>query len=78
MPRGAELRLELRERGNERLGREAAAELAEAAEPDRFGTGRFEVHGRAPRDGLTSGACYGSWRVAQSSNSDSVERPVDG
>ena len=35
-PRGAELGFELHERGDERLRREAAAVLAEAAEPDRF------------------------------------------
>ena len=40
VPRGAELGFELLERGHERLGREPAAELAEATEPDGFGTGR--------------------------------------
>ena len=50
VPRGAELGLELLERGHERLGREPAAELAEAAEPDGLGPGRLELHGRTSLD----------------------------
>ena len=49
MPGPAELRFELFERVDQRLGRVAAAELAEPAEADRFGTGAIEVHGRAAR-----------------------------
>ena len=48
-PRRAELALELDERGHERLGHEAAAELAEAAETDGLGTGGPEHARGAPR-----------------------------
>ena len=45
-PRGAEVAFEIDERRHQRLGNEAAAELAEATETDRFGPGGPELHGR--------------------------------
>ena len=48
-PRVAELAFELLERGHQRLGRVAAAVLAEATETDRFGAGRCELDRCATR-----------------------------
>src|SRR5204862_5220891 len=61
-----ELALELGERGHERLGDEAAAELPEAAEPRRLGPGRRELDAGAPRRNLAHAR----------SRSDTVVHPV--
>ena len=47
VPGRSELVFELPERGNERLRREAATELAEASQIHRFGPRWLEVHGAA-------------------------------
>jgi hypothetical protein len=44
VPRLPELRLEVDERVDQRLGREPAAEIAEAPQADGFGTGAIELH----------------------------------
>ena len=47
-PRGSELGFELLERGDERLGHELTAEVAEAARGRRLGPRRAEHHGFTP------------------------------
>ena len=63
-PRFAKVVLELLERGHERLGREAAAELTEPTETDGFRSRWFEAHGQAASGELrreqTSGGLYGA------------------
>ena len=49
VPRAPELRLEVVERVDQRLGREPAAEVAEATQADGLGTGAIELHGCAAR-----------------------------